>query len=326
MSRIESSLRSAHHVRNTYVGISDLTGHGTPQGNRILQLYADVLSRDKAASWYDVVGIKELFERRFVDINPDNKARFLGTHVLHVIDTHAPILNFILIGQKDAPLSEVYFGWIVGPNADTERFYSHDTRLIRMFENYFESLRSARNVVARLDIPYRDAPENRFLRSASHRWRGTWLSISGYVKALPEANSPANRLNYEVSEYALVQIDYDYDWKVTGDIYELSGQRKYTFESEMCSIVENSLYYKFYNKSRYGETQSEGLGSYSLADDENSLMGHYSRKPYNKASITRAMKITAEQALIIQKGGQAGEALARTLIAPILAMPLEKKV
>jgi hypothetical protein len=290
--RIAASLRTAYHVRNTYVASRHITGTRTHFAAGIVEHYEIILAKDKNSSWQDIVGVGELLDGRFERINQSGKMDLKGSHEIYLINTHVPVLNFLLCGPRESEFTEVYFGWVRNTTTDVDVFYSRDERLISMFNNYFESLKRTKDRIIQIPFSYTDKPSERFNRSIPNRLCGTWLSVSGSVKTMSPANATPNADKGELATYAIINISYDEDWHATGRIYSYPDHKfKYNFKTDMCVLSENTIYYTYTNRNTFGRRESQGIGQYSIAQDSDALSGFYVRAGSNKSASLRAKKV-----------------------------------
>ena len=290
--QIASSLRTAYHVKNTYVGSKEITGVKTHRSAGIIEHYGIILSKDRNATWQEIAGVGEFLDGRFAEINPDGAMQFRGTHEIFLIDTHVPVLNFLLCGPEESQFTEVYFGWVKNMTNDVDVFFSRDERLISMFNNYFDALKRTKDRVVSIPVSYTDKSSERFSKSTANRLRGTWISISGAVKAVAPSGEKPDPNKGELATYAVIDISYADDWRVQGRTYSYpTHELIYIFDTEMCVVYGNTIFYTYKNSNTYHRVESHGIGLYSLASDHDLLSGSYVKSGSNKSAMLRAKKI-----------------------------------
>ena len=182
-SKLSYAIASAHHVKNTYVGIRDITGSKTPRGKRVLEYYRTVLAKEES-SWEDLMGVGEFLDGRVRHVYDCLGDDLKGEYRQSVFSTHAPIFNFILMGPKGPKMTDVFFGWVRSTSTEIDMFHSKDPRIILMFETYFSSLKGVVNRVSEFP-PTIDRTLDHIDRSSYHRFQGTWLSVSGSPEIKP---------------------------------------------------------------------------------------------------------------------------------------------
>lgn len=293
VDQMHISAKLAYHVKNTYVGISEITGIATKRGQSVISYYRNVLAKGENTSWQDIVGVGDLLDGRFSQLDAV-RADILGAHDVYILSTHAPVLNFVMLGGEDGQFSEVYFGWVKGSAHDFDMFHSRDKQLIRMFDAYFESMRSRQPRVSHLPLNYGLAELERLSRSTPHRLRGRWLSIGGPANSLTKDDRLGTPPSFRLWKYSIVSIDYVGEWKIAGHIYHTDGRQVGLFESETCVMVNNSLYYKFKTEDEFGLIRSSGIGAYNLSSGADRLRGYYTGGKHERSSILRAVKLTDE--------------------------------
>lgn len=286
INAIAASLSKAYHVKNTYVGISKLTGVHTHRAQGLAHNYEMFLSKDKGTEWEDVVGVAELLDGRYEEIGMDKGAELKGTHNVYMITTQTPVLNFILLGPKDAEFNEVYFGWVTNMSNIVDVFYSQDRGLILMFNNYFEALKRAK--VQHVSFSYKEKPGDRFVRSVAHTLSGTWVSV-GIMGGRFEAANQKEPTSYEV-----ITIKYEEEWCIEGKTYSYPAHKLLArFESETCTVKDGILYYAWINNDLVTSAKSTMVGCYTIIEGDNSLSGYGARTDTRIMGLVRARKIEA---------------------------------
>lgn len=264
LDRIATSLRRSLHVRNTYVGIKNLTGSTSlNRARQVEETYEAFLSKDDTATWHDVVGVGDFLDGRFNKINP---RPFSGQHTITLLHSHGPVLNFLLCGAEEAFFTEVYFGWINTAGSAVDVFYSEDPGLIRMFNNYFGLLATVEGRTTSIKNDSLETGSDRFLDVYVNRFKGDWIARDG---------SPSNS-DARHRTYTALSINFDHDWKITGKLYggdptELQS----TLKSKSCVLMENTMYYSFIREDKFGYEISSGIGSLSIAKETPELAGTY---------------------------------------------------
>lgn len=280
--KMENCLNDAFHVKNTFIGIKDITGVNTPRGDRIISSYKKVLSKENS-SWEDLMGVGDLLDGRTELMLSNYGNDINGDYRPFVVSTHSPVMNFILIGPRGPKKSDVFFGWIQNSSTEVDMFHSRDERIIAMFENYFESLKGMpQNRVEQIKIDPSKKGTDISNQSPYHRIRGRWISISGSDKVTDK----------DVRTYSIIKFEYHGSWKVVGSVYNVDDSRvpKYSIESDMCILVGNTLYYTYRNMDQFGQFQSSGIGVYNIAKNRDLLRGYYVVRETNSHPL-RAMKL-----------------------------------
>lgn len=278
-NKLSYAIASAHHVKNTYVGIRDITGSKTLRGKRVLEYYKSVLTKEES-SWEDLMGVGEFLDGRVAHVYECVGEEMRGEYRQSVFSTHAPIFNFILMGPKGPRMTDVFFGWVKAASTEIDMFHSKDPRVILMFENYFSSLKAVVNRIAEFP-PSFDRSLDHIDRSSYCKFQGTWLSVSGSPDIKPGS----------VHRYSIMEFRYTDDWHISGTVFSRADQKmQYSIESDFCILIDNVLYYRYHNFDEYGKISSFGIGAYALSGGEDRLKGYYVIKDRTLATL-KAIKI-----------------------------------
>jgi hypothetical protein len=137
LETVISKISLSHGVKNTYITVGVSDGPLTTYHSKVVAAYDAFLSSSQTCIWQDLVSVNELFDNRFLLINPTGEH---GEHKIGVLRNNMPIINFILLSKRgDVFSSEIYFGWTKN-NLNSPIFHSMDSKLVRMFDDYFDML------------------------------------------------------------------------------------------------------------------------------------------------------------------------------------------
>ena len=292
LQQISGSLESSFYIRNTFVNLSGLTGTNTAMSQQVVKRYEAFLQKGVDAQWHDIVGLEDFFDGRYSNIFAAGNTSGLADHRLFILNSQSPvpILNFMLCANRSREFTDLYFGWIANMSNAYDVYHTKDRRLLAFFSAYFDFIQSGSRTVE-FCVPYGLVGPQRFSSLIFSRVIGRWLSVSRSQKDLADKGQ---------REYAILEIAYDQQWKISGKVYgSTPGGRatiSYLIKSLTCSLVKHSLYYSYERKDEFSETKGEGIGGYSISEraDDNIMHGFYHMRS-GKKHETYAAPISQEE-------------------------------
>ena len=304
--QLAKSLSEAATVNNTYVGLFEETGSSKSRGAEVGQLYKTLLLR-KDTKWDDIVGVGDFLDGRYDKLVQSLDTKCRGVLTVTVINTHAPILNFIMCSPASATRpDEVYFGW-VADHGSTEIFYSNHATVISLFETYYRLLKTRSLIVDDTQPIDFKAESGQFPSSNAKRFRGDWVTIEG--RGLIQAGQ---QVVPSVEKYTILKIGYNRDWWVRGETRSLDGKGSIEqFHSIMCVVIGRRLYFSYKIGADVAPTdEPDGIATYTFDSSGKGLIGKFSRIKTDLSDTVRAVR---------NESGEALDESARKRSSPILA-------
>ncbi|MBL4875070.1 MAG: hypothetical protein JKY10_01035 [Cohaesibacteraceae bacterium] len=263
--QLESSLLNSDLVRNTYVNLCDLTGTQVPGGKSSVERYLNFLDQGNGVQWIDITGVEDFLDGRYYDL-ASKMGNNVGSHEINIISDSLPILNFMIVG-KDGELREVYYGWLKDDLAAASVYYSKDSRMVDLFNRYFELLLTYKK--DHLIVDYKLGRDEIFNSLVIENIRGRWLSVS-------TSNSITKASDY--TKYSVINIgSSNGKWFVVGRVYERSSNKIiHEIKNLSASIFEDGIFYRFERSNADGGNIVKGHGTYTItASDRNVTIGVY---------------------------------------------------
>lgn len=272
---IQGKISQAITVRNTFLGTKSSIYAESHSGKSVVEFYKNFFDGN-GMKWIDIVGVPELYGGRFEKLKKPKRED--SSHYIIVSKNVAPIINFIIIQYDDLEAnSDVFFGWQYSELAsDYTVFKSSDPKIIELFSEYFNVLKS--DYLDRFKIDYEQEDESNRIKKFSSiiDRRGCWITIG--------------HENKEVKSIACFDIDFDKGlatitgrvvWKnkKLGDIEGL-GFEDFHHKDESVSYTDQKIFLEYKNQSgtrrgiciyKFNKINSmERITGYLQDDDNNS--------------------------------------------------------
>lgn len=267
-------LREAKVVRNTFV---QLGGHADPKTESymsIVKAYEEFLSKP-SAEWYDIVSLRELYDPRFREIFKNNSSRaptqpIPGKHWIAVLRHNVPLINFILISDRNGDMNRVYFGWVVDDtNRSSPVCHTTDPAIVGMFVRYFEMLwRNKQMRAGPIFVDYTKEGDDRLDGSKVFDRKGIWITVALHQpeKHLPESSHQARAT---IDSIGILGIDFTaIETKLTGCIYYLEPKRRVTMQAENVVTSLSAIHFRYNNSysHAFSAEDRKGFATYNFEE------------------------------------------------------------
>lgn len=192
---IRESIQQATSVENTFLNMGGFTKYTEAREQEIVRIYESFLSQDTGNVWVDIVSVNEIHEFRHRRIFVNGKSG-TGKHIIRVLRTSMPIVNFIIFKNVATGFKEVYFGWVNDKGSQPSQiFKSRNAAILSIFERHFDSM-DANKRSTEIEVDYSIPANKRQFQNLPVDKRGVWVTT-------------LFSLDGKAVNHAFIQIDFE---------------------------------------------------------------------------------------------------------------------
>lgn len=266
-------LYEAKVVRNTFVQLGIFDDPETHAAKGIVGLYEMFLSKE-GTEWRDVVSLQELFSPRFKEIakgaSQEAPVRKIpGTHQITVLRHNVPLVNFILISDRNRKFTRVYFGWIVDEDHRASPVcHTTDPDVVAMFERYHLMLERTKHMASTpFKVNYAKEGIHRLAAAGVFDRTGSWVTVAYRSPGLNSA-SQHSPPSIAIESIGVLGISFEPSGtNLTGRIHYLKPKREALLKAEGIVVSGSAMHFRYENDlSRRGLLDREGSATYNFKD------------------------------------------------------------
>jgi len=137
---IREAISGSTHVYNTFMNIGELSKLNEDAERDVVSVYEMHLGGNIGKYWEDIVSANEVHNFRHLRIFPNGRNDH-GNHKIHLLRSNMPIINFVIIENRNNDYKEVFFGWVNDGTNSSKIYRSENRNIVDMFWRNFEAMK-----------------------------------------------------------------------------------------------------------------------------------------------------------------------------------------